>query len=440
MTVAMFQDTIFALSSGRLPSGVAVVRVSGPHVRTVLAAMAGGVPPTRQAVLRTIKAAAGEAIDRGLVLFFDGPASFSGEDSCEFHLHGGVASVAAVLSSLGDMPGLRLADAGEFTRRAFLNGKLDLTQAEGLADLIAAETEAQRRLALRNAEGGQRRVYEEWRKRILHGRAMIEAELDFADEADVPGSVADRIWADMQALERDIDTNLGSARAGEIVRNGFEVIILGAPNAGKSSLMNALARRDVSIITEEAGTTRDLVEVRLDLGGIRVNLIDTAGIRENPGRIEEIGIKKALIRSSDSDLVLLVEDASAPGTAPQVVIDGPLMRVGLKSDLRSASIGYDLSVSARTGAGLDELRDAIGRLARMSASSVADATPVRERQARELTRCRDHLRDALALTSAGLEVRAEELRLAGDALARLVGRIDVEELLDVVFSQFCVGK
>ncbi len=440
MTIAMFQDTIFALSSGRLPSGVAVVRVSGPHVRMVLEAMAGGVPVPRYAALRAIKAPGGGPIDRGLVLFFEGAASFSGEDSCEFHLHGGVASVAAVLSALGGLPGLRLADAGEFTRRAFLNGKIDFTQAEGLADLIAAETEAQRRLALGNAEGGQKRAYEEWRKRILHARAMIEAELDFADEADVPGSAADQIWADMQALERDIDANLGSVRAGEIVRNGFDVIILGAPNAGKSSLMNALARRDVSIITEEAGTTRDLVEVRLDLNGIRVNLIDTAGIRENPGHIEEIGIEKALMRTHDSDLVLLVEDASVPGSAPLVDVGGPLMRVGLKSDLPGAANGYELLVSARTGEGLDELRDAIGQVARVSTASVADATPVRERQVRELLRCRDHLRSALAMPDAGLEVRAEEMRLAGDALARLVGRIDVEDLLDVVFSQFCVGK
>jgi tRNA modification GTPase len=434
-------DTIFALSTGRLPSGVAVVRVSGPRVREALQSMIGELPEARVARYVVIRSGQGLRIDRGLVLFFPAPNSFTGEDCAEFHLHGGVATVAACLVALGEFPGMRQAEAGEFTKRAFLNSKIDLTEAEGLADLIAAETEAQRVLALSSAEGGQKRLYEVWREQILYARAMIEAEIDFVDEGDVPGSVSAQIWPQIDSLSDEVSRHLGLAKSGEIVRSGLDVVILGAPNAGKSSLMNALARRDVSIITEEAGTTRDLVEVRLDLGGYRVNLVDTAGIRSDAARVEALGIERALERAKTADLVLLTEDMTAPGSAP--VVDGQITvwRLGLKSDLATdGGTSFDLLVSVVSGEGLETLIERLTRFVRASVGGKAEATPVRQRQVDELQRCHNSLLAALSLSSSGLELAAEELRLAGDALGRLTGRIDVEEMLGVIFSQFCVGK
>jgi tRNA modification GTPase len=434
-------DTIFALSTGRLPSGIAVVRLSGPQVRTVLETVVGAVPLPRRARYTAIKAADGRHVDRGLILFFPGPDSFTGEDCAELHLHGSVATVNACLSELGAFAGLRMAEAGEFTKRAFLNGKIDLTEAEALADLIAAETEAQRLQALANSEGAQRKLYEGWRVQILHARAMIEAEIDFTDEGDVPGSVSALIWPQICALADDVTRHVSLAKSGEIVRSGLDVVILGAPNAGKSSLMNALARREVSIITEEAGTTRDLVEVRLDLGGYRVNLIDTAGIRNAAGRVETIGIQRALDRAGRADLVLLVEDVTLPGSAPAAPAGPAVWRIGLKQDLAQiVQSSYDLVLSAETGSGMGELIALLGSFVDAQVGGAGVVTPVRQRQVEELAECEGRLRAALAIRSGGIELAAEELRLAGDALGRLSGRIGVEEMLGVIFSQFCVGK
>ena len=442
MVQPLFRDTIFALSSGRLPSGVAIIRLSGPHVCSVLESMVGSVPVPRSASFMKMRSRSGDLIDHGLVLFFVGPQSFTGEDCAEFHLHGGVATVAACLSALGLIGGLRAAEAGEFTRRAFMNGKIDLTEAEGLSDLIAAETESQRVQALLNAEGGQRILYEGWRRRIVHARAMIEAEFDFADEEDIPFSAASVIWTDMAELRDEISLHISAARRGEIVRSGLDVVILGAPNAGKSSLINALAGRDVSIISEEAGTTRDLVEVRLDIDGYRVNLVDTAGIRDDPGNVEGIGIQKALARSSNGDLVLLVEDVTALNSAPSAPIGVPHLRIGLKGDLISdrSPVGYDAVVSAKESTGLSELFSLLGDFVAKTVGRSSDATPIRLRQVNELHSCLDLINSSLDSYGTALELRAEELRLAGDALARLTGRIGVEDLLDVIFSQFCVGK
>jgi tRNA modification GTPase len=438
----MFTDTIYALSSGRLPSGVAVIRLSGPHVRACLTAMLGALPEPRRAKLSAIHAADGNVLDVGLVLFFPAPASFTGEDCAELHLHGGLATVSACLSALGAREGMRPAEAGEFTRRAFFMGKVDLTEAEGLADLVAAETEAQRLQALSNARGGQRLIYEEWRSRLIHARAMIEADIDFADEDDVPGSVADAIWTDMAALRSDIRHHLSRARGGEIVRSGLDVVILGAPNAGKSSLLNALAAREVSIVTEEAGTTRDLVETRLDICGFRVNLVDTAGIREEAGRIEALGIAKALDRSLECDLVLLVEDVSVPGSIPATPGSVPALRVGLKSELapRAGMDRYDALVSALDGSGIEELCELIGKFASETRGEIGEAIPAHLRQVELLRACEKYLGEAIDSRETGLELRAEHLRLAGEALGRVTGKIDVEDLLDVVFSQFCIGK
>ena len=438
----MFTDTIFALSSGRLPSGVAVVRLSGPHARQCLAMMTGGLPEPRCVKLCFIRDKRGSLLDQGLVLFFPAPQSFTGEDCAELHLHGGAATVSACLAALSSMAGMRQAEPGEFTRRAFLMGKVDLTEAEGLADLLSAETEAQRVQALANAQGGQKALYEAWRRRIVHARAMIEAEIDFADEDDVPGSAAAQVWADMETLSVEILSHLARARGGEIVRTGLDVVIIGAPNAGKSSLLNAMAGRDVSIVTEEAGTTRDLVEARLDIGGFLVHLVDTAGIRDDAGRIEALGIEKARMRGEGCDLVLLVEDVTAPASAPVLPAERPALRVGLKADLAvtGAHPKYDCLVSCVTGEGLDGLRERLAGFAQSARGDIGEIIPVRQRQLDLLLSCSSHLRDALARSDLGVEIGAEELRLAGDALGRLAGRIDVEELLGVVFAQFCIGK
>ena len=291
------------------------MRISGPGARFGLETLTDSLPEPRRASLRFIRTESGEAIDRGLVLFFPGPESFTGEDVAEFHVHGGRAVVAALLAALSALPGFRAAEAGEFTRRAFHNQRMDLTQVEGLADLVAAETEGQRRQAMRQAEGVLGRLYDGWREDIIRARALIEAELDFPDEDDVPGSISDEAWAMVAALETEIADHLADRR-GERLRDGAEVVILGAPNVGKSSLVNAIARRDVAIVTAEAGTTRDLIEVRLDLGGYPVTLVDTAGLREAAGLVEREGIRRAEDRAARADLVLWLVDATVPDPGP----------------------------------------------------------------------------------------------------------------------------
>lgn len=438
----LFQDSIFALSSGSLPSGVAVVRLSGPQVRATVEAVAGKLPPARRAVLTDLRDGDGELIDRGLALFFPSPASFSGEDCAEFHVHGGKAVVAALLRRLGQLPGLRQAEAGEFTRRAFLNGKIDLTGAEGLADLIAAETQAQRRLALDSAQGGQRELYATWRGRLLHARAMIEAELDFADEADVPGSVSHLVLADLRRLERDIEVHVAGHRAAEIVRDGFRVVLVGAPNAGKSSLINALARREVAIVTEIAGTTRDLIEAGLDIEGMKVVVTDTAGIRETEDRIERIGVARARDAASRADLILELVDATQ-STSSVPISSGeqqvPLLRVATKIDLGQPRSGrFDHSISVLTGEGIADLIAAIAEKARQATALGGRIAPTRLRQIELLRRAQAEI--GIGLDLAELELQAEHLRLASDALGRITGAIDVEEVLGVIFSEFCIGK
>ena len=350
------RDTIFALSSGALPSGVAVIRVSGPHSRFVCETLSGSVPAPRTTVLRDVVAADGSILDRGFVIWLPGPRSFTGEDCVELHLHGGKAVVAAVLKALGEIPGLRQAEAGEFTRRAFLNGKLDLVQAEALSDLILAETEAQRRFAHDNAAGAVSALYAEWRSRLLHARAMIEAELDFADEGDVPGSVAERVWSDVALLAEEIAAHCAGYHQAEIVRDGLNVVILGAPNAGKSSLINLLAKRDVAIVSDIPGTTRDLIEVALDLGGYKVRVADTAGLREAGDVVEREGVSRALARAQSADLILHLfgPDDAVDGSQP-VDGDGRVLRVASKSDLGGTAADVDLRISVLDGTGIDTL-------------------------------------------------------------------------------------
>jgi tRNA modification GTPase len=440
MEQTIFADTIFALSSGALPSGVAVVRISGQGARRALERLCRGVPSERRAELRKIRAADGEIIDNGLVLFFAGPESFTGEDVAELHVHGGRGVVAAMLRELGALDGLRQAEAGEFTRRAFLNGKMDLTGAEALADLVASETEAQRRFALANADGRQGVLYQGWRRRILHARAMIEAELDFADEADVGNVPSAAAWPDMHRLADEIGAHLASYHRAEIIRDGFRVVIVGAPNAGKSSLLNALAAREVAIVTEEAGTTRDLIEVPLDLGGVKVLVTDTAGLREGGGRIEAIGIERARRRAAEADLVLLLTDLSEPLPAEDGFGSVPIWTIGTKVDLATGMrpVGYDYVISVRTGDGLEHLLGAL-KAAAAEAAAMTGVVPSRLRHVELLSRCKALLEAAL-YDDRGLEVKAEDLRLGSDALGRIVGSVDVEELLGAIFSNFCIGK
>ncbi|RVC76571.1 tRNA uridine-5-carboxymethylaminomethyl(34) synthesis GTPase MnmE [Mesorhizobium sp. M4A.F.Ca.ET.022.05.2.1] len=440
----ILSDSIVALSSGRLPAGIAVIRISGPKTRFVVETIAGSVVKERRAVYRKLTAADGSVIDRGLVLFLPGPGSFTGEDIAEFQVHGGRAVAAKMLETITGFDGVRHAEPGEFTRRAFLNGRLDLVETEALADLVNAETEAQRRFAVRNAEGTQSKLYANWRRRLIHARAMIEAEIDFADEEDVPGSVAETVWADVRAMIGEIDRHVDGFRAAEVIRDGFEVVILGPPNAGKSSLFNALARREAAIVTDEPGTTRDLLEVVLDLDGMRVRVTDTAGLREAPGKVEAIGIEKARAKAGGADLLLLLEDMAAPVDAGAVPSDAPLLRIGTKADLVAdgpafdRSKLYDAMISTKDGTGLAELLAEVGRRAAAAAGEIGDVLPSRLRHVELLKETNFHLGAALSVR--GQELRAEELRLAADRLGRITGAVDVEDLLDVIFSQFCIGK
>ncbi len=437
-----FSDSIVALSSGKLPAGVAVVRLSGSRTRFALETILDASVPEREAMLRRLKQSDGSLIDTGLVIFFSGPASFTGEDVAEFQVHGGKAVVSALLRTLTAIDGIRHAEPGEFTRRAFLNGKLGLVETEALADLINAETESQRRFALLNASGAQSELYDGWRRRLIHARAMIEAEIDFADEDDIPGSVADSVWSDMRKLSNEITGHVSGFHAGEIIREGFDVVILGAPNAGKSSLFNALARREAAIVSDEPGTTRDLLEIVLDLHGLKVRLTDTAGLREQAGTIEGIGIQRARNRAQSADLIVALQDVTVAPADIELPSGPRLLRVGTKVDLLAAETkaedAFDLVVSAKTGAGLDQLLETLGELADGASGAAGSLLPTRLRHVELLEEGRAFIERAIVQTD--LELQAEDLRLAGERLGRIVGIVDVEDLLDVIFSQFCIGK
>ena len=437
-----FSDSIVALSSGKLPAGVEVVRLSGSRTRFALETILGASVPEREAMMRRLKQSDGSLIDTGVVIFFPRPASFTGEDVAEFQVHGGKAVVSALLRTLTAIDGIRHAEPGEFTRRAFLNGKLDLVETEALADLINAETESQRRFALLNASGAQSELYDGWRRRLIHARAMIEAEIDFADEDDIPGSVSDTIWSDMRKLSNEITGHVSGFHAGEIIREGFDVVILGAPNAGKSSLFNALARREAAIVSDEPGTTRDLLEVVLDLHGLKVRLTDTAGLREQAGTIEGIGIKRARNRAQSADLIVALQDVTVAPADIELPSGPRLLRVGTKVDLLAsetkAEDAFDLVVSAKTGAGLDQLLETLGELADGASGAAGSLLPTRLRHVELLEEGKAFIERALVQTD--LELQAEDLRLAGERLGRIVGIVDVDDLLDVIFSQFCIGK
>ena len=441
--MALSVDTICALASAPGRAGVAVIRISGPAAGAALRALCGPLPAPRHASLRKLKhPGSGELLDRGLVLWLPGPASFTGEDMAELHIHSGRAVIGGVIGALQSLPSMRLAEPGEFARRAFENGKLDLTEVEGLADLIAAETEAQARQALSQAEGGARALYESWRDELVKAQALAEAGLDFADEADVAADAAVQADAIVAKLLASISRHLQDRR-GERLRDGYRIVIAGAPNAGKSSLLNALARRDVAIVSEEAGTTRDIIEVHLDLGGLPVIVTDTAGLREAEGAVEAEGIKRALARAGEADLVLWVVDATAPQwDAPDTRIAAKTGKVSVlnKVDLvKSPQIADGLAVSAKTGEGVAALVELLADRVRDSLAVGEPAIVTRARHRAELEAA------CLALERfrgerGGPELKAEELRLAARHLGRLTGRIDVEEVLGAIFAEFCIGK
>lgn len=455
-------ETIFALSSGRGKAGVAVIRVSGPLAKEAVIALSGREPEAaRQALFRVLRdPQSGEVLDQALVLWFVGPASFTGEDCAEFQIHGGPNVVGTVLAALGRLDGCRAAEAGEFTRRAVENGKFDLTEAEGIGDLIEAETEAQRRQALQQMSGGLGARCVEWRERLIKVLAYVEADIDFVDEDDVPEGLSLSVLPLIVGLSEEIDALLADGIRGERVREGIDVAIIGPPNAGKSSLLNWLARRDVAIVSAEAGTTRDIVEVRLDLAGMPVILADTAGLRETDNLVEREGVKRALARAGSADLTILLvgggQDANeflmSGSTGSTSGVEAPsrfdfslLNKVDLlgagKESLDSVPEGF-CGISIKSGLGLDDFLADLERLVQDRFEGREPALITRQRHRDELSACQLHLEQAIEIVQAeGDEVfAAEEIRLALRALGRLSGRVDVEELLDVVFRDFCIGK
>ncbi|MGM0585164.1 MAG: tRNA uridine-5-carboxymethylaminomethyl(34) synthesis GTPase MnmE [Pseudomonadota bacterium] len=429
--------TIFAPATARGRAAVAVIRVSGPHADAALEALAGALPEARQAVLRTIRRPSdGEALDRALVIRFSAGASFTGEKSFEIQCHGGGAVVASLLAALEEMPGLRLAEPGEFTRRALENGRIELLEVEALGDLVNAETEAQRRQAMRAMRGALGAQAEEWRRRMIRARALLEAVLDFADE-EVPEEVAPEVETLLSGVSAEIDRALAGAGAAERIRDGFEVALVGPPNAGKSTLLNALAGREAALTSEIAGTTRDVIEVHMDLGGLPVTLLDTAGLREAEDRIEKLGVDRARSRAEAADLRVYLCPPGETESDPDFLRPEDI-RVRSKADLAP---GEGLGVSALTGEGLDALTGEIAN--RLSDRAAGASAVVTARHRKALEEGRTHITAALEWLHRrddNLELAAEEIRLATRGMEALLGRVDAERILDDIFAEFCLGK
>jgi tRNA modification GTPase len=441
-------QTIFALSSGRPPSAIAIVRVSGSQARLALMRLAKMAPTPRTAARVLLRDAASEPIDDAVVLWFPGPASATGEDVAEFHVHGGRAVLASVFAELSAIKDVRSAEPGEFTRRAFENGKLDLTEAEGLDDLIHADTDRQRRQALRQLRGLLGDRARDWRAQIIEAQALIEAGIDFSDESDVPAELIAPALARIKTLLGEIENVLGASGRSERLRDGLVVAIAGPPNVGKSTLMNQLARREVAIVSPHAGTTRDVIEVQLDLDGYPVTVIDTAGIRETDDPVEQEGVRRARTRAAEADLVLWLADAE--GEQIEHTSGTPVWLVRNKIDLGSIGVGTarsgqligarEFRISARHGDGLTELVAAMIGFAQDYFGMNEGALISRERQRKLLQETAEALRRSVDMIGGGEELVAEDLRRAAYSLGRLLGRVDVEDILDVIFREFCIGK
>ncbi|NEW93734.1 tRNA uridine-5-carboxymethylaminomethyl(34) synthesis GTPase MnmE [Rhodopseudomonas sp. BR0M22] len=437
-------QTIFALATGPLPSAIAIVRISGPQAGDVLTALAGRRPPPRRAMRCDLRDAAGDKIDDGVVLWFPGPASATGENVAELHIHGSRAVAAALIKTLSELEGVRLAEPGEFTRRAFENGKLDLTEAEGLDDLIHADTDAQRRQALRQLGGILGDRARRWRDQIIEALALVEAGIDFSDEGDVADELMAPARAKIAALSGEIAAVLAEQGRSERLRDGMVVAIAGVPNVGKSTLVNRLARREVAIVSPHAGTTRDVIEVQLDLDGYPVTVIDTAGLRDSDDPVEQEGVRRARSRAAAADLVLWVSataDASCPDVAGPVVwrVRNKIDLFGTSEETELRSSGADFWISATTGEGFGDLLREMSRFAAQYFGHAEAGLITRDRH-------RALLADAAAALGRSMapglaeEIVAEELRAAAHSLGRLLGRVDVEDVLGEIFSRFCIGK
>ena len=449
-------QSIFALSSGRPPSAISIVRLSGPQAGATLAGLAGRVPQPRLATRVLLRDPLGQPIDDAVVLWFPAPASATGEDVAEFHVHGGRAVLAALFAALASFDNVRAAEPGEFTRRAFENGKLDLTEAEALDDLIHADTDRQRRQALGQLKGMFGDKVRDWRARIIEVSALIEVGIDFSDEGDVPEELITPAVARIKSLLDEIKEVLAAQGRSERLREGLVVAISGPPNVGKSTLINLLARREVAIVSPHAGTTRDVIEVQLDLDGYPVTLIDTAGIRQTDDPVEREGVRRARMRAAEADLVLwLIDDehGQSERARHELASDASVWVIRNKIDLRgegrAADSAFDppakrgasaFGISASRGDGIAELVAALAAFARDYFGSGEAALIGRERQRKLLQETTNSLQRSLSAVGQGEELVAEELRSASDFLGRLLGRIDVEDVLDAIFREFCIGK
>ena len=443
-------QTIFALSSGRPPTAIAVVRISGPHASGALQHLAGQLPKPRMAVRAALHNAAREVLDDAIVLWFPGPASATGEDVAELHIHGSRAVLAALIGTLEGIDGLRAAEPGEFTRRAFENGKIDLTEAEALDDLIHADTERQRRLAMRQLNGLLGDRARDWRRQIIEASALVEASIDFSDEGDVPAELMTPALERVRALLGEIEDVLSVQGRSERLRDGLVIAIVGPPNVGKSTLMNQLARREIAIVSPHAGTTRDIIELHLDLDGYPVTVIDTAGIRDSDDPVEQEGVRRARLRAAQADLRLWLVDAQATSNADDGLREW--MEAGqagfwivrnkvddLASPIQTTERGWPChTISAASGAGVPELTAA---LVKFASTFFDDETSLitRARHRALLRQAADNLGLASDMP-AEAEIVAEYLRAATHDLGRLVGRVDVEDVLGSIFSTFCIGK
>ncbi|MBR1149737.1 tRNA uridine-5-carboxymethylaminomethyl(34) synthesis GTPase MnmE [Bradyrhizobium sp. JYMT SZCCT0428] len=439
-------QTIFALSSGRAPSAIAIVRVSGPAAGPALTALGGGkIPPARAATRVLLRDDSGQPLDDAVVLWFPGPASATGEDVAEFHVHGGRAVLASIFTALAAQENMRAAEPGEFTRRAFENGKLDLTEAEGLDDLIHADTDRQRRQALRQLKGLLGDRARDWRTRIIEASALIEAGIDFSDEGDVPAELIAPALVKIKTLLGEIEEVLAAQGQSERLRDGLVVAIAGPPNVGKSTLMNQLARREVAIVSPHAGTTRDVIEVQLDLDGYPVTVIDTAGIRETDDPVEQEGVRRARARAAEADLVLWLADRTDvkidhAGTAPVWLVRNKIDLDSAGRPLAEVPGRSAFAISARSGDGLPALIAALVLFAQDYFGTSEGGLISRTRQRQLLQQTAVSLRRSIEVVGEGEELAAEELRVAAHSLGRLLGRVDVEDILDVIFREFCVGK
>jgi tRNA modification GTPase len=444
------EDTIFALASGKGRAGIAVIRLSGLAAGAALKTLINdGLPMPRQAKWTNLVNSQGDVLDDGLVLWFPAPASFTGEDVVELHVHGGTAVMNALLAALSTLPGLRPAEPGEFSRRAFENGKMDLTAAEGLADLIEAETEAQRKQARRQSRGELGRLYDRWRESLIRAQALSEADIDFSNE-DIPDDLMGEARSIATQMAMEIAGHLDDAHRGERLRAGLYLAIIGPPNAGKSSLLNLLAKRDAAIVSDIAGTTRDVIDVHLDLDGYPVIAADTAGLREAGDSIETEGVRRACERANDADMKLAVFDSGDLQAGVELdpltlaLIDSNtlvvLNKIDLHHDALPDQVKYRpvLALSAKTGEGLDALLIALQ--AKASELLAGDCGPglTRQRHRDALKDCHSALKRAIVAEEA--ELMGEDLRLAARALGRITGRVDVEDLLGAIFSKFCIGK